>query len=228
MDCSQIDRLLNDYMDDALTDDDLKRLEKHCELCADCRGQYLAARSMKTLFSEMTPEVAPSLQAQANWRRAVQAEARQRRRGRIARMAGGIAAALVVALGVTFMLKGPGEGTRLRPVTAIEADGEAAMSNAAADEAAAPIAEVHMMVSDVADACEYLQDLVSEYEGTLDTQPFEAGERGANLYIRLPAENLPDFIEAAAPYDVTGALEAPEMNTDAPHVELLMVVTEAK
>ena len=85
----------------------------------------------------------------------------------------------------------------------IEADGAAMMMDASRRSSA--MHEVEMVVEELDQACEYVNDLVEEYEGTADEQRFEAdGVPCANLYIELPAENAGDFIRAAAHYDRSG------------------------
>ena len=73
---------------------------------------------------------------------------------------------------------------------------------------AAPMLQWHMRVKDLDAAYASVIDLMGEYEGTVEEQPFEGG---ANLYITLPAEYLADFASAAAHLDVSEEPEeAPE------------------
>ena len=85
----------------------------------------------------------------------------------------------------------------------IEADGATMMMDASRKSSA--MHEIEMVVEDLDRACEYVGDLVEEYEGTADEQRYEAdGAPCANLYIELPAGNAGDFLRAAAHYDKSG------------------------
>jgi len=109
MDCSQLNEYLDRLMDDELTRDELEALERHAECCEACASELAATRKLKNLMSEVAPELDVPLDAQAGWRTAVRAEAAKRSRARRYRYAGGIAAALVVLLGVGLLLR-PGAG----------------------------------------------------------------------------------------------------------------------
>ena len=94
MDCTQVDRLLDDLMDEVLSQDDLRALEAHCDACPACRAKLNATRDMLRLFADMAPEADVPLDIQANWRRAVKAEAAKDAAKRFRRWAAGIAAAV--------------------------------------------------------------------------------------------------------------------------------------
>jgi predicted anti-sigma-YlaC factor YlaD len=238
--CEQIDRWLDAMMDGEISAEDMRRVEEHCETCAECAEKLKLNRQMMGMFAEMAPEMDVPLTAQAAWRSAVRAEAGKARRARLYRFAGGIAAALVVAIGATFALRTPPKdmasnsvaSTAMPQPTAelmmageaeyadeapmmaaeyaaagealIEADGAVMMMDASRKSSA--MHEVEMVVEDLDRACEYVSDLVEEYEGTADEQRFESdGVPCANLYIELPAGNAGEFMRAAAHYDKSGA-----------------------
>ncbi|MBR2699643.1 MAG: hypothetical protein IKE76_13730 [Clostridia bacterium] len=116
MNCTQLDQYLDAMLDGTLTADELKLVEDHCQGCAACAEKLKANRSMMRMFAEMAPEMDVPLLAQARWREAVRNEARRPAR-RYFRLVGGIAAALVVALGATFALRTPaGDGARMQAV----------------------------------------------------------------------------------------------------------------
>lgn len=285
--CAQIETLLDAWMDDALTGAELAELDAHCAECPACAAKARATQALRDMFSETAPELDVPLEAQAAWRGAVKAEADRARRRTWTRWAGGIAAALLVALGSFFALRPNAADVKkmeaattgaAQNVAVVEADGMEALETAAEsaeaydmdadsaescemeaedyDEAvnenaapaqgqkslaaasgvayranAAPVAPAHerrMTVQDLDRTCAYMADLISEYEGSLDEQRFEAdGAKCANLFIDIPAENAADFLKAAAHYD-TG--DAPD-ETDAGgfgagRVSLLLVLTE--
>ncbi len=218
MNCTQTDALLDAYMDDALAEGDRAALAAHCADCPACAEKYRATEVMKRMFSEMAPEVDVPLAAQAGWRRAVKAEAQRSKRQRLYKMAGGIAAALVVAVGATFaLMANPAQKdvemrsadlAGAQSIAMIEADGEidAAAEAVLEDADFMPMHELEMTVEDLDSVCVYMTDLVSEYEGDADVQPFEEeGRRCANLYIDLPTENADEFLSAASHYDASGS-----------------------
>ena len=217
MNCTQTDALLDAYMDDALADGERATLAAHCAECPACAEKYRATEIMKRMFSEMAPEVDVPLTAQAGWRRAIKAEAQRTKRQRLFKMAGGIAAALVVAVGaaVALMANPVQKEVEMRSadlagaqsIAMIEADGEIDAAEAMLEDADfMPMHELEMTVEDLDSVCVYMTDLVSEYEGEADVQPFEEdGRRCANLYIDLPTENADEFLSAASHYDASGS-----------------------
>lgn len=271
MDCTQLEACLDRLMDGELSQDEQRELDEHCLTCEACAGKVRSTLLMKELLSELPEEIDVPLTAQASWRSAVKAEAQRRRRKLAVRWAGGIAAALAVALGGMFALNRPAGqdiqyATMEKGIQRIEADGameaeavleaEAAMEEAdsvneadslvmaggfMADEAveaaeesidtavsrAMPMHEWTVTVEDLDRTRAYMEDLVSEYEGTIEAQRYETdGAECANLYIELPAENAGDFLEAAAHYDVNGALEGAADAVDSEgRVALLLVLT---
>ncbi len=100
------------------------------------------------------------------------------------------------------------------------AEGEAA----AAVTNSAPMREITLHVKQIDAACSAIEDLVSEYEGTLDTQRMEGG--GANLYVELPSDNLSDFVSAIAYLDVSGQLPEVSEDTGAEMSALLLALEE--
>lgn len=126
--CERIEPLFDLMMDDALTAADQALLDAHCASCASCADRRRATAALKRMFSELPPEMDVPLKAQAGWRGAVKAEAGRARRRLLTRWAGGIAAALVVAIGGMFALKAgaPRQATNAaeRSVAVIEADGQ--------------------------------------------------------------------------------------------------------
>ena len=172
MDCSQLNEYLDRLMDDELTRDELEALERHAECCEACASELAATRKLKNLMSEVAPELDVPLDAQAGWRTAVRAEAAKRSRARRYRYAGGIAAALVVLLGVGLLLR-PGAGdiavksversadlAGAQSIAMIEADGvgdfEAPMmAMNVASEAVDSAAEAADLALDEADSAAY-------------------------------------------------------------------------
>lgn len=243
MDCTQVDRLLDALMDEAISRDDLSALEAHCENCPACAAKLNATRDMMRLFADMAPEADVPLNVQANWRRAVKEEARKKGGAqRVYRFVAGIAAALVVAIGATFALnQRPVQNSATdalgtdaaRSVAMIEADGQSdALSDESIDTAvsrAMPMHELSMTVEDLDKTNAYMADLIREYEGDMDLQRFdEDGRACANLYIDLPAENAAEFLNAASHYALDQAA-MPKIDVAAgERVSMLLVLKEGK
>ena len=226
MKCSEINEWLDLLMDDAMSDDMRRELDEHGRTCQDCAQKIQATLEMKALFDQMEDEVDVPLPVQARWRNAVRAEASRRLRNRIYRIAGTVAAAVVLVIGVGWALNGDmglkpsdtdvvlrdakEETDDLQMVGApvVEADGQdtpAASSTARAMIAeGVPLHECHLTVENLDDACDYICDLVAEYEGAADEQRLEEnGVAKANVYVTMPAGNVEDFLSAAGHLNVS-------------------------
>lgn len=237
MNCERIEPLLDALLDGALSDEDRHALNAHCEACAVCAEKLHDVQIMKRLFDDMAPEIDVPLQTQASWRRAVKAEAAAKKRARLFKLSGGIAAALVVALTATFALREkparlelaaavPEAAMETEEVAMIEADGRSSRSLNAAAPLAMPMNELHMTVEALDKACDYMADLVSEYEGEMDVQRTEENGRPcANLYITLPAANVQEFLDAAAHYDVNGSALAAQFS-DGDTAAMVLILKE--
>ena len=235
MDCTQIDRYLDQMMDGELEANALRELEAHCDGCAECAEKLRANRQMMLLFAQTAPEMDVPLSAQAAWRGAVKQAAGRSKRRRLSRVVGAVAAVLVVAVIATFALRPSakdaassndadmGEVYMDAEEALIETDGAAGQAEAfseAADLAApmnamlkaagAPMQEIDLVVDDVDRVCDYARDLVEEYEGTVDIQRYdEDGIACANLYIELPGASSKEFLQAIKPFDLSGGIPEP-------------------
>lgn len=129
MNCTQMDQYLDAMMDGVLSEAEQRAVEAHCADCAGCAEKLKVNRQMMRIFDEMAPEIDVPLTAQAAWRGSVRREVQQVRRRRIIRFAGGIAAALVVAMVATFALKAPE-----KDAASLRAAGAAEMAEMAAGE----------------------------------------------------------------------------------------------
>ena len=106
MNCDQINEMLDLMLDDALTDEQRAAMEAHGRECPACADAIRRATQLKALFSEMEPEVDVPLEVQAGWRSAVRKAAGQRRRTRLYRWLGTVAAVAVLGVGLTLGLHG--------------------------------------------------------------------------------------------------------------------------
>ena len=164
MDCTQLEACLDRLMDGELSQDEQRELDAHCSTCEACAEKVRSTQLMKALLEELPDEIDVPLTAQASWRSAVKEEVRKRRMRTAVRWAGGIAAALAVALGGMFALNRPaGQDVQYavmeKGVQRIEADGameaEAIPEAGAAPEtfdmdAAEPFAEANGLMADEA------------------------------------------------------------------------------
>lgn len=122
MDCNQVNGMLDLLMDGALDDAGRSALEAHGRDCPECAAAIRSTLQMKALFDQMEPEADVPLEAQARWRAAVKAEARQQRQKRMRRWIASVAAAAVVLVGIgaAFTMKGaPKQGAPLYADSAV-------------------------------------------------------------------------------------------------------------
>ena len=216
MNCTQLDQYLDAMLDGTLTADELKLVEDHCQGCAACAEKLKANRQMIRVFAEMAPEMDVPLTAQAKWRNAVRSEARVPAR-RYFRLIGGIAAALVVALGATFALKTPaGDRASLSAVQTgeltQETKGDAGMLNAAmTPEYEAAESDKRMLSATMAPVLEAADAAVIEADGAAE----------ADAMADEAAEDMEAAVEFAAE-----AAKQPLKCAAAPMREIGMVVED--
>lgn len=228
MNCEELRARLDAYMDGELSDAELRDMEAHAATCADCERELASARLLRELMAEMPEEVAVPLEAQAAWRRAVREEAKrnaapartERKSGRRwLRAVYAAAAALVLVLGASAMLRSApgGEGApaageqpavvvaqpeiAVMPTRAVIArDGDVEDSTQARGEDYA--AWRKYLAEDVEAACATVEELAEEYSGTCGVERFEESERGdsgiATCRVELPREYLDDFLTAVS------------------------------
>lgn len=134
MNCEQVSACLDLLMDGELNDDMRRELDAHGQNCPACAKAIQDTLQLKALLSEMEPEVAVPLPAQAAWRGAVREAAQRDRRRKLVRWIGSAAAAVVVLVGVTLAFNG-GAGPR-KDAAATRLSNEVAVVQEAAGEEA--------------------------------------------------------------------------------------------
>ena len=92
MNCEQVSACLDLLMDGELNDDMRRELDAHGQNCPACAKAIRDTLQLKALLSEMEPEVAVPLSAQAAWRGAVREEAARSKKRRLTRWIGSAAA----------------------------------------------------------------------------------------------------------------------------------------
>ncbi len=210
MKCSEFETRIDALIDGELSEKSRAEMEAHAESCEDCAEKLHAAKMLQDVLSHMDDSVAVPLQAQAGWRRAVAAEAKRKRFSRIYRIAGAVAAALVVAVCLPMLLRNPAK----TPEAHVEVDGvektaqfgdeaETAALKAADMEvqgemlmaaSGMPDVERRVLVENIETAYGYAMDIVKEYSGSVESEAQDASERCA--YVLIPADNAEDFINA--------------------------------
>ena len=212
MNCEQMRAMLDAYIDGELSAEEMRALRDHAAACEDCKRELEAAELLRDALAHMDDDVSVPLEAQAAWRKAVRAEAGKRSKKRALRVVYGLAAALVVAIGCTAVLRSdalkpqnaltPNAGAQARAVEFTEmmvaTDGEADAVQATYSLSAEDYAAWKKYgVADFDRACQTLEELTAEYSGTATTDRGEA-DREAMYRIELPAAYMEDFLNAAS------------------------------
>ena len=211
MNCEQMRAMLDAYIDGELSAEEMRALRDHAATCEDCRNELEAAELVRDALAHMDDDVSVPLEAQAAWRNAVRAEAGKRSRKRMLRVVYGLAAALVVAIGCTAVLRSDAlnpqnvvtldAGVQARGVelsAMVATDGESdAVEAANSISGDGYSAWKKYAVADVDRACQTLEELTAEYSGTATTDRGEA-DREAMYRIELPAAYMEDFLNAAS------------------------------
>ena len=211
MNCEQMRAMLDAYIDGELSAEEMRALRDHAAACEDCKRELEAAELLRDALAHMDDDVSVPLEAQAAWRKAIRAEAGKRSKKRALRVVYGLAAALVVAIGCTAVLRSdalnpqnavtPNAGAQARGVelTAMVAtDGESdAVQTGYSISAEDYSAWKKYGVADFDRACQTLEELTAEYSGTATTDRGEA-DREAMYRIELPAAYMEDFLNAAS------------------------------
>ena len=210
MNCEQMRAMLDAYIDGELSEADMRALRDHAAACEDCRNELESAELLRDALAHMDDDVSVPLEAQAAWRNAVRAEAGKRSRKRVLRVVYGLAAALVVAIGCTAVLRSDllnpqnamtldagvqARGLQLSAMIATDGESDAvAAANSISGESYS--AWKKYAVADFDRACQTLEELTTEYSGAAETDRSDA-EREAMYRVELPVEYMEDFLNAA-------------------------------
>ena len=183
MNCEQMRAMLDAYIDGELSAEEMRALRDHAAACEVCRNELEAAELVRDALAHMDDDVCVPLAAQAAWRNAVRAEAGKRSRKRMLRVVYGLAAALVVAIGCTAVLRSDAlnpqnamtleMGAQARGVgisAKVATDGESGMVEAASSISGDGYSAWKKYdVADIDKACQTLEELTAEYSGTAET-----------------------------------------------------------
>lgn len=108
MNCTQFASLIDRYLDNELDMVARQGMEAHAQACTECAQRLDMATKLSTMCAELDEGLHIPLDAQAAWRRAVRDEAaKKKKRGAVSwvKTAGAVAAAVVVLMGGTFMMR---------------------------------------------------------------------------------------------------------------------------
>lgn len=210
MNCEEARLLLDAYIDGELSENELRALRDHAQSCEACMRELEAAELLRDTLAHIDDDVVVPIEAQAAWRGAVRAEAaagRKKTQRRWMRAAYAVAAALVLAVGGSVLLRG---------MSSDGADSDAMVMNLAADtpsiaaelvardgggEQAAYSGKIRsdyysawkkISTDAPVEAVETLEMLAAEYSGSCAMD-------GADICrIELPYEYMEDFLNAAS------------------------------
>ncbi|MBQ6715923.1 MAG: DUF4349 domain-containing protein [Clostridia bacterium] len=103
--CEKIRSMLDDYVDDLLTPEEIEFMKAHAEKCERCAEEIRLSDIIKNELKGMDDHVIVPLQAQAAWRNAVKKEIRNKKFKKAYKALSSVAAALIVLVGATFALR---------------------------------------------------------------------------------------------------------------------------
>lgn len=108
MSCESFMSRLDAYLDDALSAEEMRQMDAHADECAKCAKELNAGKQLVQMLRGLDDGIVVPLDVQAGWRRAVRKEISARKRKKLYRVFGTVAAALVVMIGSTLALRGTG------------------------------------------------------------------------------------------------------------------------
>jgi len=187
MNCIEARELLDAYIDDDISAEDLRALTDHAQACDECMSELKAAELMREAFADMSDEEDVPLEAQAAWRRAVRNEAKKKQTRRVLRFVCAAAAALVLLVGGSRVYL---EKHFVSANMVVERDGSnETQLPSVAEETVSVMKKIS--TPDAEDAYASLEMLAAEYSGNCEKQ-------GANgCRIELPYEYLEEFMSAS-------------------------------
>ncbi len=211
MKCDEWMGMLDAFVDGELGGDAREGILQHARACEKCALELKRAEKLKQMLAGLDDGVRVPLAAQAAWRNAVKAEARKKRARGIYRVAGAVAAACVVLVGVAAGLNLFGSSTTHDPVgnlagqssdaasfAFVEPDGnENAQTLKMMPSASEPVertSTVRISADDIAAAVDTVNSLVDEFNGSVDDRSVSAST--AYMTASIPAGEYDAFIDS--------------------------------
>ena len=106
--CEKFKSLLDGYIDNTLTSDEMAFMKAHAKKCFECAEEMRLSDIIRNEVTGMDDDVVVPLKAQSAWRNAVRKEIRQKKFKKAYKALSGIAAALIVLVGATIMMRSSG------------------------------------------------------------------------------------------------------------------------
>lgn len=204
MDCNQFLMLLDAYIDNELTEDQKHAFLAHARECENCKKELQTAEMLKGILSDIDDGIVVPLEAQANWRMAVRAEAKRKSGRKWMRVGSVIAAAFILVFGCTLMLNGNGFNRQNKVnennaamLMTIASDGITDTQDSQVAEGDVYSAWKKIETGDYENACRTIENLTSEYNGSYSVENSETGEEKCMYRIEIPYDYMIDFLNAA-------------------------------
>lgn len=208
MKCEDFIRQIDAYIDGELDKTQLREMQLHAQECENCSRELELARILQGALHDLDAAVVPPLPAQAAWRNAIRAEAHAKRRRRLYKVCGSVAAALVLVIGCATGIRAFMYGDQpaapqdiVSTMYVVAADGD---SDPAATTGIMPAnmrriesdaaASIKLEADDPNAACESIAALASEFNGYADSA--NISETSAYITVYVPTDSYEQFVEA--------------------------------
>lgn len=106
--CDKFRSLLDGYIDNTLTDDEMAFMKAHADKCLECAEEMRLSDIIKNEVNGMDDDIVVPLKAQAAWRNAVRKEIKNQKFKKAYKALSSVAAALIVLVGATFIMRSSG------------------------------------------------------------------------------------------------------------------------
>lgn len=222
MDCNEFSMLLDAYIDDnELAADQKEAFLAHAQECENCGRALREAEMLKGILSDIDDDIVVPLEAQANWRMAVRAEAKRKSNRKWMRIGSAIAAAFILVFACTLMLNGSmfnrenelnENSEAMRMTIASDGAGDAQNSDSAEGDVYSAWRKIETDSFDL--ACKTIEDLSREYNGSFSVESNDSGANECVYRIEIPYEFMADFLNAAGRLGNETDSETVESKTD--------------
>jgi hypothetical protein len=235
VDCIEFRSKLDAYIDDELSREESAAMLEHAQKCEDCNTELRYAAMLKGMMADMTKEVAPPLEAQAAWRKAIRGEARTGNMRRRYKVLGAVAAAFVLFIGCAAVLRmqfapndgGPAVAADQGGVfTFVAADGsdQATRSTVAQDESVGAVtASARLVSSDLSVSSETVLGLVGDFGGYVGAS--SVNNNTAYITACVPCEELDTFMQSL---EYIGTVDASRVSGEGDGMASIAITIKAK
>lgn len=212
MKCEEFTSALDAYIDGECSPADARAMCEHAKGCAVCGDELKRAEFLRDTLRNIDADVAVPLEAQAAWRTAVKRERARKRRNIWFKSLAAAAAAVVVLVGSVTLIGnqkgdlGPdtamqesaaapvGDAVMLDGALMVASDGESTASLSGGQTETEYACWKKIRVENLDAACDALEQLASEYEGSVTRE--RGIDQEITYRIELPGEYLHDFAAA--------------------------------